>query len=268
MSNTESEVILLNREETCNHILSVLKKKQNIVVTRYSDGEYYLMRGEKVIWGTSVQNSSYDIAAKLHSSISNPDNKQLICINEIKEHNRRNKDKWVIVHDYLINACKKSLYGAANWNIYDYCNTCSLLPYFFKGRVLFIVGQIDLVKTSFAPYLPDASYYKVPLSKAFDFYSDVISDLRTITSENMYDNIIISCGPVAKAFASDLMQCTTANIVDMGGVINALIDPNDSRGLLKSWTGGWTMSWTRQQDLPRLTDRFFENISMYNMQGE
>lgn len=239
-------VKLLNREETCQYIQNKISCSEKINIVRYSDGEYLLMTKQ----GDYANEDASVVSTLLINAIKTSN--QLVCINELKSHNLSNNDIWVTVHEYLKSAGQHLIYGAANWNIHDYMNGCKTLPYFFKNKTLLISFYADLF-CSLMPKSLNIIPFKTTEFKASYRYKDFLNDIRSFD----VDNIIFACGPIGKVLLSDLTISSKANLIDLGSLINAVIDGLDSsQHLVKKWH----MSWCENRDLKFFSESFIEKV--------
>jgi len=72
------------------------------------------------------------------------------------------------------------------------------------------------------------------------------------------DNIILACGPTAGVFIADLINVCEANLVDIGSVINAILNGYaiNKPPLIKLHR----MSWAHGLDVKRQSDIFFKKL--------
>lgn len=231
---------VLSPEKTCQHIKNM---KGRVVVSRYADGEYILMSGDKSI--NHATEKSGIISELLRKSIVKSG--QFICINSLKKHN--SNDVWSKTQKYLIDVSNKEVYGGANWTIYDFRHNCELMPLFFKGKVLLISGNAEKIKRNIDKYRSPIDIYITGLSDVVSHYNKYKSDIFDLI-KNKYDNILFACGPIGKVLLADFIDECDSNLIDIGAMGSVIAET----------TNTWPMSWTKTVDLPKLRKAFFSKL--------
>jgi hypothetical protein len=176
---------------------------------------------------------------------------QLVCINEIKKHNIKRGDRWVKVQKYLAAVGGRKLYGAANWNVYDFIEGCRILPRIFSGKVLVVGGHASKLRDAMAITIDSIDTPARALSNQYDKYFTKIARVAS-----KYDNILFCCGPCGKVILSELVSECDSNLIDIGALANAIIAGATSVDLTKSWN----MSWTRTVDLKKCASKLVRMI--------
>lgn len=248
--------ILMNRKETCEYIANRITMGLSTSANRYGDGEYML--ANKQPFYQSTKENIGEISDLLISALQN--RQVLHCIPELKPHNIEKKDRWYDAQDFFIRTGGHDVYGASNWNIYDFQNDLIVLPRLFIGKTLYVTSYPEEVMTFFADIADTLQVFEVPRIKASLDQNEISIGLESLLKSN-YRNIIISCGPLAKWLVSYLTRCValnswfqepvnSINIIDLGSLTNAFIGKENE----------WTMSWTNTVDLAPLRKRLLEKI--------
>ena len=249
-----SNYVVKNRIETCKMLESMIGKER-IVITRYSDGEANIFRGKKGIDLQCGNEDSTVMRSILIRAIQ--DDRQMVCINELKESNLKKKDRWVKVQKELAEIGKHSLYWGANWNIHDFQNGNKILLNLFKGKVLIVGGHAGDIKRAFDTMGKDVDVYETRLKAASLDYDRYLRDLEKMVSIG-YDNILFSCGPIGKVLIVDLISKCDSNLVDFGSLINAIIDGvlYEDRRTVRSWN----MNWADKHNIRKLSRELMAKI--------
>lgn len=233
---------ILDRVETRDYIENLINNNKRVIVSRYNDGEYMIMKLKKNVANTK----SNEISDLLIKSISVKG--QLVCVNFLKEHNIEKKDIWYDSHIYLTETGKQDLYGCGNYCIHDFLNGSNLLKKFFIGKVLLVCSLVDESKEFFKDSGLNIDFYKTDHIGSDLKYLDIKNDLFKICKK--YDNIIFSSGPISKVLISDLVNKCKSNLIDFGAMLNALLN-------LPSL---WHMSWLKDVNIDEKIKMFKENL--------
>ncbi len=234
---------VMSRYETLDYLKNEYKKGTRSVISRYNDGEYLLMNNTSRVIANSTSEGLSDLLKK-----SIKVKGQFLCVNYLKDHNIKQKDRWYEAQKYLIDQSKNELYGCSNYNVQDFCEGSELISKYFIGNVLIVTGLDKKTLEFFKDLQPTVSVYKTPSSNAVNEYENIKKDLESIC--NNYDTILFSCGPLAKVLVADLVDKCKTNLIDFGSVLNAILD----------LTGMWTMSWTKEIDLQKQRINFINKI--------
>jgi hypothetical protein len=232
--------VVMNQPQTCDYIYSCLIDQKRLVVLRFGDGEYLVMKG----YTNEILDQTED-PVMLNKLLSKTlmDKRIFLTIPYAKPHNIENKDIWFQAQQYLIEKSGQELYGCSNWNVFDFTNECRILPLLFRGKVLLWTAFADQAERFFSP-LCDITIFQAPETKASSEYGITLKICKDICSH--YDNILFSMGPVGKVIITDLVDHCTANLIDFGSLVNAFLGLTDK----------WTMSWAQSTDLNQCIERF------------
>lgn len=234
---------VMDRIETLEYLKSKLAKKERVVIPRYNDGEYLLM---KQLPGHIVQNSTEMASDLLIKAIKVKG--QLVCINYLKLHNIEKKDIWFDTQQYLMVTANQDMYGCGNWLLHDFCTDSNLLSKFFSGKVLMVAGLADEASDYLKSVQPDMDFYKTPTENAVEKYEEIKINIQNICQN--YDTILFACGPVGKALIADFVDLCGCNLVDIGAIVNAVVDLTDR----------WVMSWAKNVNLKEKRDLFRNKV--------
>lgn len=244
--------MIMTKEETCNYLQHMLYDKNRIAVSRYADGEYFLMTNYSAVVGSGKESS--DIGPFLCEAIKSKN--QLVCINVPKKHNEIKKDRWYHSHKFFL-TFNHSLYGHANWNVFDYLNGSSLLSQFFKKRVLIITGHKEYCERVFSKF--GHRVLSVPKLNSFSD-PNLSSRIIDVLKNQEFDNIILSAGKISKLLVVNLQPYTNANIVDFGAVLNAILSPYvQDYNLINQWGMSWMKNKTNEE-AEYLSKQFFKKL--------
>jgi len=242
---------VLDRIKSLYYLKKLLDTGDRIVTSRYSDGEYLLMN--------NMDNNTHDsfniLPALLKKSIK--EKNQFVCINYLKSGNITNNDNWCKVQKYLAEVGEQLFYGCCNWNIYDFQNNNIVLPYLFSNKTLLITSHVVESVAAFKGIYPDFMVYEMPKINASSMYNKAKYELMSMCSDDKFDNILFSCGPIGKVLLTDLIPVCNSNLVDLGALLNAII--NDYSGGTQL-INQWTMSWVNCVDVSELATNFFNKL--------
>jgi hypothetical protein len=234
---------VMDRVETLEYLKNKLVKKERIVLPRYNDGEYLLM---KRLPGHTVHESTEKLSDLLIEAIKVQG--QLICINYLKPHNIEKKDIWFDTQQYLMEQANQDLYGCGNWLLHDFCTDSSLLSKFFSGKVLLVAGLADEASGYLKSIQSDMEFYKTHKTNAPDKYEEIKNDLQNICQN--YNTILFACGPIGKVLIADFVSLCGCNLIDIGAIINAVTNLTDQ----------WVMSWAKDVNLKEKRELFFDKL--------
>jgi len=230
----DKERNIMDRIGTRNYIFNEFLKGRRVVVTRYGDGEYHLMRNEKYyLYGADESH----LCGLLLASIKNRN--QLVCVPYLKPHNIENKDVWFDAANYFIKEGGQPIYGSTQWNVYDFVVDLKTIPKFFEKETLIITGFENEVK-EFFKNRSDIYVLGAPAQKASVFYESIKASILKCLQDN-FKNVVFAIGAVGKVIATDIIDKCEANILDIGSLLN----------ILAGVEGQWPASWTNSVDLEK-----------------
>ena len=237
---------VMDRVETLNYLSDKFERNEQIVVSRYNDGEYLLMNKMS---GHVAQDADDKTARLLNDAIKVKG--QLVCINYLKPHNMQKKDIWFRTQQYLTLIAQQDLYGCGNWILYDFCNENILFPKLFSGKVLVVAGLADEASDILKPIQSGIGFYKTPMKNAVESY-DIIKNHLQDRWQN-YETILFACGTVGKVLIADFIKAGhKRNMIDIGSMLNAVIDLTDK----------WPMSWAKDIDLKEKREDFYNKLGI------
>jgi hypothetical protein len=233
---------IMNSIETLTYFKNRFDNKERIVTSRYNDGEYLLMNNMK---GHVAQKDTSLISTLLNNAIKNKN--QLVCINYLKPHNVEKRDIWFKTQKFLMDISQHDLYGSGNWWVHDLCNDNILLPLLFSNNVLLVTNFANECTKIISPYQSKLTYLESPSKNAVDNYMLIKSDILKIHTQ--FKTILFACGPIGKVIISDIVNDCNCNLVDIGSLVNALINETDK----------WPMSWSKNLN-PIQVQNFFNKL--------
>lgn len=240
--------IVLSREKTLEYLYDKFQKKERLIVSRYNDGEYFIMNQQETaliikLFGKDCSKVLKDLLFK-----SIKDKRQFICTNYLKPKNFSENDIWYKVQRYMIENSNNEIYGCSHWTIYDFCNDNKLLPHLFSGDTLIISGLHEYLKPVIESYNNRIYFYDTPIISVEKSYEKIKEDLFKICKN--FENILIACGSLSKVLLVDLIDECAANLIDIGSLINAICGKENT----------WTMSWTGTVDLKFHINNFLSKL--------
>ncbi len=234
----------MTKEETVDWVKTRLDSGKRIVIARYGDGEHDAMAGKP-----HFANRDLKLGDLLRVAISTKG--QLVCVNRLKEKNIEANDEWVHAQKFLIKQSKSSVFGAANWVVYDYKTNCTVVHRLFAGKVLVASGHADILRERIGV----DSYPTAPRDCSIHYkkYLQELCDL----SKN-YDSILFACGPTSKVLLARMIDKCECNLIDVGAIVNALTGIHGAYSAKKPLT--WRMSWAAKEDMEKLYNRFLDKL--------
>lgn len=239
---------VLSREETLEYLLKKYENKERIILTRYNDGENYLMHGlEKGNVKRLIGDGSSKILKDLMINAIK-DKRQFICTNHLKPHNASEDNVWYKVQKYFVEIGGQELYGCSHWTVYDFCNENKLLPHFFSGKTLVASGICEYFEPVIKKYNKNVYCYSTPNINAEKSYEKIKEDLITLSKN--FQNIVLCCGPLSKVLVVDLIDHCDGHLLDLGCITNAICGKDEM----------WTMSWTKTVNLQLVANNFLTKV--------
>ena len=247
---------IMDRVETLEYLKTKMYTER-LVVSRYGDGEYMLMNR---IVGQKTENIEFTSQPLLESIKLKG---QLVCIPNLKPHNIEFKDKWYKVQQFLIKVSQHNLYGSAMWNVYDFISNNDVLPFIFFKNTVLVTGYPDESRLAFKDLQRNLKVVGVPRTNTSKVYRDIKTKILEYNNANKVDNILFACGPTSGVFIADLINILDANLVDIGSVLNAIL--NDYAINKKPLIKLHRMSWATKGgiDIKRQSNMFFEKLRSY-----
>jgi len=252
----------LSKHGTYHYLKALSRNGERVVVSRYGDGEYFIMLGMK-----GKNSARQEVTEKLTKLLNNSFKKsgQLVCLpnkSKISKENLHEDDNILKnkIGRYIIQNSNHSLYGQVQWRDVDLLRYNSdLITDFFIGRTLVITGHKEVCEIAFRSRIGVmVDVYGVPKKNASVSYINIRNDLFSIS--NKYKNMIFSCGAISKVLISDLIDKCRCNLIDLGSGIGVIINPySTSYQVVRSWPGV-----LRRKDLKivkEYSDNFFKTLS-------
>lgn len=251
-----NEIKIMNREETTEYFYGKLISGERIVATRYGDGEANLINSVKNRAQTGFENPN-NLKYKIINSLKNTNN--FPCINELKKKNIEMNDHWVSVQATLINNSQRKMYGSANWNVFDFQNGSKVLSLLFKKKTIVLTNYSNELSNVFNLFSISSDVYQTESKEMSDNYDIHLKSLKEIVSNDKYDTILFACGPCGpcgKAILTEIEPICKHNLVDIGSLVNAIIDGAFPGKY--NMTKKWTMSWSKECNLPVCVQKLFK----------
>jgi len=119
-----------------------------------------------------------------------------------------------------------------------------------------VYGYADVARDAFDDKLSEhyLEFLETPTHDSWTISDDVVEKVYRCAESGDYQNIVFSCGKMGKVMISKIAadRCPV-HAIDVGAVLNAIIYPVTKHKPLLDWG----MSWKDNQDLQKLSDRFF-----------
>ncbi len=253
------KIVLLGREETYYYIWDDFLKSRRIIISRYGDGEFLIMQGRNRNIATHSPNQ--ELTELLKKSLNQK--KQLICI-PMKlrlygglDSNENTSDIRVKSGRYFINNSNYNFYGHDAWRRLDISYDFNLLTEFFIGKTLLVTGNHKECKTAFNRNEIPIDVIEASKTNAFADYKYLKESL--LKNCKLYNNIIFALGPTSNVLIADLNSTCKSHMLDIGGLLGALINPYSSdENIAKNWTGFSRKS--SKEQLRRISKKFFKQL--------
>jgi hypothetical protein len=247
----------LNGEETYHYLWTKHMMGRKIVVPRYGDGEFLIMRGRKKTIATHTPNEKLTELLNRSIKIKN----QLICMPAPSKSGSLRS----IAVDYFLANSDHNIYARGNWRLYDVQYNFNFLTEFFIGKTLVVTGNHIECKRAFDSNNISIDVLSGRKANAFLDYEQLKKNL--IKKARNYKNIIFALGPTSNILIADLAGTCPSHLIDLGGFLGFLINAySDNESLAKRWTGIPMRS--SKEEMRRISKTFFkklkDKIELYN----
>lgn len=228
----------MSKYPTYRYLKKLYLEGKRVVVSRYGDGEYFILRGEgkrvakQYVTETLTELLNYAVQVK-GQLICFPAKKNITPINLNENENIKFTE---ILARYIIGITDHSLYGQGQWRMIDLLrNNSDFMTNFFLDKTLIVTGHKDATEYAFEK-MNQVEVYETPLDNASGEYKVISKELISICGS--YKNIILSCGPLSKILIADLINNCNSNLVDLGSVISIIVNPFSSgQPAVNRWSG-------------------------------
>lgn len=253
---------VMSKHITYTYLNDLYNNKKRIVVTRYGDGEYFIIKGIiKKRNRIAKQYVTNELIISLSKAIQTEG--QLICFPckiKITPDNLYILDNDKLSNNltkYLINLSHHSLYGQGQWRMIDILRYDSaFITNFFMEKTLIVTGHREATYNAFKK-MNNINIYEVPIDNAFKEYHIINKDLIKIC--NQYKNIIFGCGPLSKILISNLIKLCDTNLIDLGSVIGIIINPFGINSVpVNLWSGFGKKG--NKDIIKKCSDNFFKTL--------
>jgi hypothetical protein len=255
-----SDFEFMPKHVTYCYLKNKYKKGHRIVVSRYGDGEYFIIKGE--MGRFAKQDVDKNLIKLLNYSVRKKG--QLICLPSKTKINLDNlyKDNYKKFSDnmsrYIIRSTKHSIYGQGQWRMIDLIhNKSEFITNFFLEKTLIVCGHKESAMNAFK-HMNNIEIYGTPPMNATKEYEIISNDIKDIC--NNFRNIIFACGPLSKILIADLIDICNANLIDLGSIFGIIINPfSVSIPVVNMWSG-----LGKKEDkkiLDKYSYEFFETIN-------
>ena len=263
IKNRSKPFKFMKKHGTYHYLKEQYKKGSRVVVSRYGDGEYWIMTGvkkKKIIAGQLV---TEELIKLLNKSFKKEG--QLICLPNKRKLtldnlylNTGSKKLADEICRYIISNSNHSLYGQGRWRNIDLIRYDSeLVTNFFVGKTLVVSGHKEVCQKAFSN-IEGVDVYGVPVRNSFGDYENIKNDLVSISK--LYKNIIFSAGPITKILIADLIDKCETHLIDLGSSLGAIINPYSiDCQVVRTWP-----NCLRREDLKIIkkhSDKFFKTLN-------
>ena len=259
-----NKIRFMDMQETYNFIWHQHMMGRRLVLPRYGDGEFLIMKGRKKEVATNKP--SKELTDLLNKSIKVKG--QLICIpmrGMNNEENLTGKNIRTTASKYFVDVSGNDIYGHVQWRMIDVQHSFNFLAEFFVGKTLIVTGNHSECKTAFEVNGVDVDILNGRKTNAFVDYKQLKENL--IVNSKNYENIIFALGPVSNILIADIVGVCRSHLIDIGGFLGMLINPySDDERLVKEWTG---IPLRSSKEIIRKTSKTFfkkvkDKIKLYN----
>ena len=245
----------LSKHGTYHYLKALSRNGERVVVSRYGDGEYFIMLGMK-----GKNSARQEVTEKLTKLLNNSFKKsgQLVCLpnkSKISKENLYEDDNILKnkIGRYIIQNSNHSLYGQVQWRDVDLLRYNSeLVTDFFIGKTLVISGHGKACESAFEKY-QDIDIYEVAMKNASKDYEKI--KIKLFDFSKKYRNIIFSAGPISKVLISDLIDKCETNLIDLGSSLGVIINPFSSYKIVRHWPGA--LRKAKSEIIKKYSDNFF-----------
>ena len=185
----------ITKHGTYHYLKELYEKGKRVVISRYGDGEYWIMTGVKKKKGIAGQVVTDELIELLNKSFKKEG--QLVCLPNkiiISKENLYEDDKILKnqIARYIIHNSKHNLYGQVQWRDIDLLRYNSeFVTEFFVEKTLVITGHKEICERAFNNRKGvTVDIYGVPMKNASGEYKNIKNDLISISKD--YKNIIFS----------------------------------------------------------------------------
>jgi len=226
------------KHTTYNYLKERYIKCKRIIVSRYGDGEYFIIKGKT--GRVAKQNVTEGLIKLLNYSVRTKG--QLICLPAKKKITLTNLNEKEdikfsdILSRHIVSITDHALYGQGQWRMLDLMhNNSDFITNFFLDKTLIVTGHKEATEYAFRK-MKQIHVYGTPLDNAWSEYKIINKDLISIC--NSFKNIIFGCGPLSKILIADLINQCNSNLLDLGSNIGVIINPfSFDNPAVNRWSG-------------------------------
>ena len=251
----------MNKHGTYHYLKELYEKGERVVVSRYGDGEYWIMTGVKKKKGIARQVVTEELVELLNKSFKKEG--QLVCLpnkiiiskENLYEDNKILKNQ---IARFIIRNSKHDTYGQVQWRDVDLIRYDSeLVTNFFVGKTLVVSGHKEVCQKAFSN-IEGVDVYGIPGINASGDYENIKNDL--VSFSKIYKNIIFSAGPIAKVLIADLVDKCESHLIDLGSSFGVIINPYSiDYQVVRCWP-----NCLNREDLKvvkKYSDKFFKTLN-------
>lgn len=250
----DRKVILMDAQKTYFFLWKQHMMGRRVVIPRYGDGEYFIMKGKKKNIATHIVNK--DLTRLMNESIKKKG--QLICMpTSMAKVDQSVKNTRSAAANYFLKISDHLRYGTGNWRVIDVHYNFNFLTEFFIGKTLIVTGNHIECKKAFKVNNISIDILEGKKTNAFVDYKILKRNL-TVNAKK-YDNIIFALGPTSNILIADLVGVCQSNLIDIGGFFGLIINPySQNETLIKKWTG--IPQRSNKETTRRLSKMFFKKL--------
>jgi len=240
---------VLNRRPRLDYLKNKFDNGERIIASRYNDGEYLLMNGlfSRIRRGLLGEKTYPILQELLKKSILNK--QQLVCTAYIALGiDVPDNHLWVKTQKYIVENSNHDLYGCSHWVTEDFKTGNILLPSLFSRETLIVSSLTEYLKPVLNNFNKNITYYNTDNLNVETQYEKIKSDLISISKN--FKNIILGCSVLSKILLVDLIDECSANLVDVGSILNAICRKENE----------WSMSWVKHIDLHKCQNNFLSKV--------
>lgn len=245
----ESNLRVFDTVKTYNYLWKKHMMGRRIILPRYGDGEYLIMKGKKGVVATHKY--SVRLTDLLNKSLKRKS--QIICMPTTSVGYGGVRGS---AADYFIENSGHTTFVTGIWRLHDVQYDFNFLTEFFVGRTLVVTGNHVECQKAFKNNV-GVDVLAGPRVNAFSEYDSLKEKLTSVAGQ--YESIIFALGPTANILIGDLIDCCRSHLIDIGSFLGIIINPySTDESLIKKWTG--IPKRTNKETARKYSKKFFKKL--------
>jgi hypothetical protein len=223
---------------------------RRIILPRYGDGEYLIMKGRKGVIATHKHSDR--LTDLLNKSLKRKS--QIICMPTTSVGCGGVRGA---AADYFIENSGHTTFVTGIWRLHDVQYDFNLLTEFFVEKTLVVTGNHDECQKAFENN-NNVDTLAAPRVNAFSEYDSLKEKLTSVSRQ--YESIVFALGPTANILIGDLIGCCRSHLIDIGSFLGIIINPySKDENLIKKWTG--IPKRSNKETARKYSKKFFKKLN-------